>query len=141
MADAHADISVVGRKEIEQMHMTTVEEALRTVPGVQFLNYGQNGMNGNLSGIRLNGSKDIVILVDGVRVTDFQDVGSSGYIYSFLLNNMDNIERIEVLRGAAGTVYGSGAKGGVINIITRKSTRHPQSSMSPAAVSANRYTT
>lgn len=120
LADAHADISVVGRKEIEQMHMTTVEEALRTVPGVQFLNYGQNGMNGNLSGIRLNGSKDIVILVDGVRVTDFQDVGSSGYIYSFLLNNMDNIERIEVLRGAAGTVYGSGAKGGVINIITRK---------------------
>ncbi len=120
LADAHADISVVTRKEMEQMHMNTVEEALRTAPGVQFLNYGQNGMNGNLSGIRLNGSKDIIILVDGVRVTDFQDVGSSGYVYSFLLNNMDNIERIEVLRGAAGTVYGSGAKGGVINIITRK---------------------
>lgn len=43
------------------MHMNTVEEALRTAPGVQFLNYGQNGMNGNLSGIRLNGSKDIII--------------------------------------------------------------------------------
>lgn len=118
--EAKADISVVSRKEIEEMHMQTVEEALRTVPGVQFLNYGQNGMNANLSGIRINGSNDVVILVDGVRVTDFQGAGSSGYMYASLMNNMSNIERVEVLRGAAGTLYGSGAKGGVINIITKK---------------------
>lgn len=114
-----ADVSVVSRREIETMHMSNVEEALRTVPGVQFLNYGANGINANLSGIRINGSKDIVVLVDGVRVTDFQGANNSGYMYASLLNNMDNIERIEVLRGAAGTVYGSGAKGGVINIVTR----------------------
>ena len=118
--EAKADISVVTRKEIEEMHMDTVEEALRTVPGVQFLNYGANGINANLSGIRLNGSKDVLILVDGVRINDFMGSGQSGYAYTSLLNGMDNIERIEVLRGGGGVAYGSGAKGGVINIITRK---------------------
>ena len=41
-------------------------------------------------------------------------------MYASILNNMDNIERVEVLRGSAAVKYGSGAKGGVINIITRK---------------------
>lgn len=57
--------------------------------------------------------------MDGVRVTDFNGANNSGYMYSSLLNNMDNVERIEVLRGSAGALYGSGAKGGVINIITK----------------------
>lgn len=122
ITEAKADISVVSRDEIEKMHMSTVEEALRTVPGVQFLNYGTNGLNANLSGIRINGSKDVVILVDGVRITDFQGPNNAGYAYTSLLSNMDNIERIEILRGAASTSYGNGAKGGVINIITREIT-------------------
>mgnify|MGYP000336734301 FL=1 len=117
---AKADMSVVGREEIEQMHMDNVEEVLRTVPGVQFLDYGSNGLNANVSGIRINGSKDVVILVDGVRVNDFKGAGSSGYMFAALMNNMDNIERVEVMRGSAATMYGSGAKGGVINIITRR---------------------
>lgn len=117
---AKADMSVVGREEIEQMHMDNVEEVLRTVPGVQFLDYGSNGLNANMSGIRINGSNDVVILVDGVRVNDFKGAGSSGYMFAALMNNMDNIERVEVMRGSAATMYGSGAKGGVINIITRR---------------------
>lgn len=120
ITEAKADISIVSREQIEKMHMATVEEALRTVPGVQFLNYGANGLNANLSGLRINGSKDIVVLVDGVRINDFQGANNSGYMYASQLSNMDNIERIEVLRGSAGTVYGSGARGGVINIITRE---------------------
>lgn len=119
LAQADADISVVTRAEIETMHIQNVEEALRMVPGVQFLNYGATNLDANLNGIRINGSNDIVILVDGVRMTDFQGARSSGYMYAPMLKNMDNIERIEVLRGAAATMYGSGAKGGVINIITR----------------------
>lgn len=126
LVDTKADISVVGRKQIESLHLQTVESALRIIPGTQFLNYGANGLNANLSGIRINGSKDIVVLIDGVRISDFQGVDSSGYMYSSILNNMDNIERIEVLRGSAATKYGSGAKGGVINIITRKIDRTKQ---------------
>lgn len=105
------------------MHIQNVEEALRTVPGVQFLNYGPTNINQNIDGIRINGSKDIVILVDGIRVNALQGAGYSGYANVNLMKNMDNIERIEVLRGAASTVYGSGAKGGVINIITKKANK------------------
>ncbi len=126
LVDTKADISVVSRKQIEAMHMQNVEDALRTVPGTQFLNYGANGLNANLSGIRINGSKDVVILIDGVRVSDFQGADNAGYMYSSLLNQMDNVERIEVLRGSAGVKYGSGARGGVINIITRKIDRTKQ---------------
>lgn len=118
--EAKADISVVSRKEMEDYHIGNVEEALRTVPGVQFTNYSTNQMNGNLSGIRINGSSDIVILVDGVKITDFNGPGNSGYAYTSVMSNPDNIERVEVLRGSAAAMYGSGAKGGVINIITRK---------------------
>ena len=120
ITEAKADISVITRKEIEEQHIEDVEEALRTVPGVQFLNYGANNVNADTSAIRINGSKDIVILVDGVRLTDFNGAGNSTRAFAALMSNMDNVERIEVLRGAAGTVYGSGAAGGVINIITRK---------------------
>lgn len=109
LVDARADISVVTSRQIEKLHLNTVEDALRTVPGTQYLNYGGNGLNANLSGIRINGSKDIILLVDGVRVTDFNGANNSGYMYSSLLNNMDNVERIEVLRGSAGALYGSGA--------------------------------
>lgn len=121
--NTNADISVVTKKEMEMMNMTTLDDVLRTVPGVQFLDYGGTGLNANISGIRINGSKDVVILVDGVRMTDFQGSGSSGYIYAGQTNNLDNIERIEVLRGSAGVLYGSGAKGGVINIITKTPNR------------------
>ena len=117
--DAKADVSIVNREKIEKLHYETLEDALRSVPGTQFTNYGGNGLNGNISSIRINGSNDIVILVDGVRINSFQGAGESGHIYGALTNNMDNIERVEVLRGSAATMYGSGAKGGVINIITR----------------------
>ena len=117
--DTSADITVVGRTEIENMHLKTIDDALRTVPGVQFLDYGAN-LHLNKSGIRINGSNDVVILVDGVRVSDFRGAKQSGYAMTSVTRNMDSIERIEVLRGSPGVLYGSSAKGGVINIITRK---------------------
>ena len=83
--EARTDISVVTRKEIEEAHMTSVEDVLRTVPGTQFLDYGANGINANLSGIRMNGSNDVLLLVDGVRVSAFQGMNNSGYMYSSCL--------------------------------------------------------
>ena len=55
ITEAKADISVITRKDIEQMHMSSVERyCVRS--GVQFMNYGGNGgMNANMSGIRING--------------------------------------------------------------------------------------
>lgn len=120
IGDVAADVTVVNRKQIENMNAQSVEEVLRTVSGVQFLSYGSSNIHANLNGIRINGSKDVVLMVDGVKMQDFSGAGSGGYMYASMMKNLDNIERVEVMRGAASTLYGSGAKGGVINIITRK---------------------
>jgi vitamin B12 transporter len=113
--EANANINVVTRQDIERMHMTSLEEALRTVPGTQFLNYNLPGYN--LSRVRINGTDQVLVLVDGVNATML----GSGVPYPLhFLSDMENIERIEVLRGSAAVLYGSNAKGGVINIITRR---------------------
>lgn len=113
--DASANISVVTSKDIERQHYETLEEVLRDVPGVNILNYGRAGYNLS-AGLRINGSANIVVLVDGVRVTqaNVASFPASGF------TAMENVERIEVLKGSATTLYGADAKGGVINIITKK---------------------
>lgn len=111
----NANITVIDQKQIEQMHYTTVEEALRTVPGLDFLNYGLQGYN--LNSIRLNGTDDVIVLVDGVRSSAS---GMGNLAELSMATNMSNIDRIEVLRGANAVRFGSDAKGGVINIITKK---------------------
>ncbi len=116
--DANANVSVITKDDIERMHYSTVEEALRTMTNVQFLNYNLPGYN--LSKVRINGSDQVVVLVDGVRVS----MTGTGQEYPFhLVSDMENIERIEVLKGSAAVLYGSDAKGGVINIITKKNTQ------------------
>lgn len=115
MFESNANISVVDKEEIERMHYETVEDVLRTMTNIQFLNYGMPGYNMNR--VRINGSEQVVVLIDGVRAT----MTGTGKTYPFhLISDMDNIERIEVLKGAAAVLYGSDAKGGVVNIITKK---------------------
>ena len=63
--DANANISVVTRADIENEHLDSLEEALRTVQGVEVLNYGNRGMSG--SSVRINGALNVVMLIDGVR--------------------------------------------------------------------------
>lgn len=118
--DANANISVVTSADIERMQYDTLDKALTAVPGVQFQNYGgSQGLNANMTApVMINGSKNVLILIDGVRMTPVG--GGDRAINMNLINNMDNIERIEVLKGSAGVLYGSDAAGGVINIITKK---------------------
>lgn len=71
ITETNADISVVTRQEIETMHVQNIEEALRMVPGVHVMSYGASNIQANANSIRINGSTNIVVLVDGVRVSDF----------------------------------------------------------------------
>lgn len=112
--NADANISVLTAQEIEKKHYTDLSEALRTVQGVSISNYSVAGYD-NSNGLRINGSTDVVVLVDGVKVN------AAGVNFpATVFKDMKNIERIEVLKGSASTLYGSNAKGGVINIITKK---------------------
>lgn len=112
IVDANANINVITSKEIENNHYTSLEEAVRNVPGVQFLSYGLAGYSA--SAFRMNGADNTVVLIDGVRANHAGQAFQASYM------NLDNVERIEVLKGSASALYGADAKGGVINIITKK---------------------
>lgn len=103
--------SVVTREEIEERGITTVQDALRALPGVSV-----NGSGSNFTQVRIRGGEanHTLILIDGVEAAG----GDGEYILSGL--ETANIERIEVLRGPQSVYYGSNASAGVINIITRR---------------------
>lgn len=115
--EANANITVVTKEDIERWHFQDITEALRTVPGVTINNYSNGVGYEQSSHLRINGTEKIVVLIDGVRANVN---GSTFNVFSGAgLLSMDRIERIEVLKGSASTLYGADAKGGVINIITR----------------------
>ncbi len=111
-----SSVTVITAKQLQASHQTFLIDALRTVPGL-YIN--QSGGPGNLSDIYLRGSAsgDTLVLIDGMPVND-----PSSPDRSFDPANLtvDNIDRIEVLRGAQSTLYGSDAMAGVINIITKR---------------------
>lgn len=113
---ANANITVITAKDIEKRHYTDLTEALRDVPGIMINQYAPSGYN-NTNKISINGSDAVVFLIDGVRQNYAGGTGSS---VASAMKDLSGIERIEVLHGSASTLYGSDAKGGVINIITKK---------------------
>ena len=113
---ANANVTVITGKDLERRHYTDLKQVLRDVPGVIVNQYAPAGYN-NTDAIYINGSSDVVILVDGVRQNY---AGGSAASLAATMKDLSGIERIEVLHGSASTLYGSDAKGGVINIITKK---------------------
>jgi vitamin B12 transporter len=106
--------TVITEKEIEAQQAETVLEVLRNVPAVDVVQTGSRGTGTTVS-IRGSESDHVLVLIDGVEVNS-----TTAGAFNFAHLTTENIERIEILRGAGGTLYGSQAIGGVINIITKK---------------------
>ncbi|NOZ22061.1 MAG: TonB-dependent receptor [Planctomycetes bacterium] len=116
-------MTVVTAKQIADKHPNTMTEVLRGLPGVRLVNQGGVGGIRTLS-IRGANSDHTLLLINGVPLVDPTSVDSD--INSFLGDiNPDDIERIEILRGAQSTLYGSDAIGGVVNIILKEGKRKP----------------
>ncbi|WP_337552352.1 TonB-dependent receptor [Phascolarctobacterium succinatutens] len=130
---ANANISVVTRDTIEKNHYSNVQDALRDIPGVTISGYGNTGEVYSSNSLILNGSDKVVVLIDGVRANINGSSSTYGKMATSELSNMDSIERIEVLKSSASTLYGADAAGGVINIITRKATENGVSTKLAAA--------
>lgn len=107
-------VSVMDATAIERQHADTALEVLRNIPGV-FVR--RSGAVGRTTSVVIRGSTDdqVLVLIDGVEASS-PTLGS----FNFSTLPADFIERIEVLRGSASTLYGSKAIGGVINIITKR---------------------
>jgi len=100
----------------------TLAEALADVPGLAALQYGGTGGTVSVS-IRGANSEHTLVLLDGVELNDPINPSRSADLAHITL---DQVERVEVLRGPQGPLYGSDALGGVINIITRKGEGRPR---------------
>ncbi len=111
-------VTVVEEKEIVNRQPSDVLDVLRTVPGVTFNRNGGIGTNAGVS-IRGAESDQTVVLIDGVKLNDPASPGG-GFNFGPLL--LDNIARVEVVRGSQSVLYGSQAIGGVVNLITREPT-------------------
>jgi vitamin B12 transporter len=109
-----ADISVIERDAIERSGAFGVADLLARLPGMEF---ARNGGPGTTTSVFIRGSetRHTAVYVDGVRV-DSQSVG--GAVWEQI--PLDQIERIEVLRGPAAAVYGSDAVAGVVQVFTRR---------------------
>jgi vitamin B12 transporter len=115
-----ADVSIITRNEIERAGQSTFLELLQTQPGVEITS---NGGTGKTSGIFLRGtnSSHVLILLDGLRI----DSATAG---TTTLENLPlaQIEKIEILRGPASTLYGQDAIGGVIQIFSKRGNHAPK---------------
>jgi vitamin B12 transporter len=103
-------------EQLKKAGKATVAEALAAVPGLDVVQNGGPGKTANVF-IRGANSEHTLVMVDGVEVNDPM---SPGRTFDFAHLSLDNIERIEIVRGPQSTLYGSDAMGGVINIITKK---------------------
>ncbi len=112
--DSSAANTVFTREDIDRLQPGSVTDLLRRVPGVQV---GQTGGRGSLPGIYIRGTKSAqsLVLVDGQRIGNSTS-GDSNLQHI----NIEQVERVEVLRGSRSVIYGSDAIGGVIQIFTRR---------------------
>ena len=124
--DTNANVEVLSGRTIETHHYSDLTEALRDVPGVSITRHSTAGFEQS-DNILINGSKNVVVLIDGMRA-NLNGSTFSPFNYGSL-KDMSNIERIEVVKGSASTLYGSDAKGGVINIITKRGSVTPKTTI------------
>jgi len=110
-----SNIDVITAQEIEERHYTTVTEALNSLAGI---NFTSNGGLGHTSNVYLRGfdSNRVLVLIDGIRYNDVTSL--SGAAFAHLM--VDDIDQIEVIKGAQSGIWGADASAGVINIITKQ---------------------
>ena len=117
MVDVPVNTTVISAEKIADRHYLDVADVLKDVPGATVMDTGVGAYEKK---VVLNGDERVLVLVDGKRVNI--DMGTMSRA-SYDLNQMPDvslIERIEVVKGHGGALYGSDAVGGVVNIITKK---------------------
>jgi vitamin B12 transporter len=120
LTDALPHTTVLGRDVIDRSQAQDLPTLLASEAGFQFT---QNGGKGTSSTLFLRGSASmqVLVLIDGVPLTKQDTTGAVSLEHIML----DQIERVEVVRGNVSAIYGSGAMGGVIQIFTRSGSGKP----------------
>ncbi|HUB45464.1 MAG TPA: TonB-dependent receptor [Acetobacteraceae bacterium] len=111
-----AGVTVITRQEIDTYNYNTLADALQSVPGLRVAQTGGPGGQASVF-IRGTDSDAVLVLRDGMPINDASD---SDGAFNFGVDTLADVQRIEIIRGPMASLYGSGAIGGVINLITRR---------------------
>ncbi len=114
ISETGRNISVITSEQIRQMPYTSLDELLQYIPGVEVQSRNAFGAQGDIT-MRGSTFTQVLLLIDGMKLND----PLTSHFNSYIPVAPDEIERIEVLRGAAAAQYGADAVGGVIHIITK----------------------
>ncbi len=115
--------TIISAEQISRAGVTDVNAAIRRIGGV----YGRQSFDGSpdfsldLRGFGVNSSQNMVVVLDGVRLSENEQ---SNALLSTI--PIDTVERIEITRGGSSVLYGEGATGGVISIVTKRPGRQQQ---------------
>ena len=131
-----AAIYVLTQDDIRRSGATSIPEVLRLVPGVEVARINSNIWSVGIRGFGSSFSKSVLVLIDGRSVYTPLFAGVDWEMQNVML---EDVERIEVIRGPGGTIWGSNAVNGVINIITKnaKDTRGTYASTSTGNIAQN----
>lgn len=110
-------LNIISRQQLERSGGKTLSEVLNTLPGLTMI--GANNVLGTNQNISIRGASagNVLLLIDGIPVNDPSAI-TNYYDLNFI--NIDQVERIEVLKGGQSTLYGSDAVAGAINVILKK---------------------
>lgn len=120
VSEVTSDVTVITREEIEKSGQSSLAEILQRQPGIQVTTSGGLGSNASVF-VRGTNSDHVLVLVDGLRMNS-ATAGAAAFQHI----PPSQIERIEILRGPASSLYGADAIGGVIQIFTRSADGPPK---------------
>lgn len=137
LADAPALMTVVGREELARSPESTLDRLLEQLPGHSSSrsHLAECGPGRDITLRGLPEQKRTLVLVDGIPIND----GITGAV-NWSLVPKDAVERVEIVRGPMSALYGSGAMGGVIQIITRRPKRPNETELRAGYGSLDSYT-
>lgn len=110
------NVIVIDGKDLEKRGFNTLEQALERISGISFVNFGL-GRNIDMRGQGSKSNIAVKVMVNGNAINVLDNSHGVTPLESV---NLNNIERIEIIPGGGSVLYGSGTRGGVINIITKK---------------------
>lgn len=124
------NISVLTREDIKNIPANSLDELLRFVPGIEVQQRGPQGSQSDLI-IRGGTFQQVLVVIDGMRANE----PLTGHFNAYIPIHLEEIERIEVIKGAAAAIFGPDAVGGVVHVITKAFTQNFGTKTKSAAAS------
>lgn len=123
-------------EELSDKGIFTLTDAIKDIPS---LSYATTGSLGGITGVNVRGAEasHTQVIIDGIKLYD--PMVTSRYFYGYTYMSLDNLERVEVLKGPYSSLYGSGSIGGTISLLTRKGEGKPTFSFTQESGSYQTY--